>query len=312
MRKTSKKYLIFALFLTSVFSIILLLYLTGCSNSTIVVDGVTYSQINGSYCVSDYDDDMNQISILEECNGKKVTKIGEYAFKGASNLITINIPNSVTDIGVGAFIGCHNLSSVIIPNEVKEIRDYTFYNCYNLKSVSLGENVKTINRYAFYGCEELEAIDCSMVIKFNEFAFSNCIKLKRFVIPDGIKIIPESLFQNDISLTEVIIPASVNVISKEAFMGCESLSTINLPNITVLYKYTFYKCSNLKEIVLPESLKEIQCGCFSECNSLENVTFMLECDWYALDKTRIKINVSDKSKVLSYLKYEQYSFHKSI
>jgi hypothetical protein len=39
---------------------------------------------------------------------------------------------------------------------------------------------------------------------------------------------------------------------------------------------------------------------------------MLECDWYALDKTRIKINVSDKSKVLSYLKYEQYSFHKSI
>ena len=35
--------------------------MTGCSNSTIVIDGVTYSQINNSYCVSDYDDNMNPI-----------------------------------------------------------------------------------------------------------------------------------------------------------------------------------------------------------------------------------------------------------
>ena len=56
-----------------------------------------------------------------------VTSIGEYAFNGLWELVSVTIPNSVESIGEGAFIDCENLSAVVIPESVKSIGVDAFY-----------------------------------------------------------------------------------------------------------------------------------------------------------------------------------------
>ncbi len=79
--------------------------------------------------------------------------------------VNVSIPESVTDdrtgsavtyivkyIGNDAFKGCTDLTSVEIPNSVKDINASAFYGCTSLKSVRIGNHTATIGEKAFYGC----------------------------------------------------------------------------------------------------------------------------------------------------------------
>lgn len=78
-----------------------------------------------------------------------VTRIGDMAFWGNTNLISVSIPNSVTSIGYSSFFGCSRLSSLTIPNGVTSIGDNAFGACSGLSSVIIPNSVTTIGDYAF-------------------------------------------------------------------------------------------------------------------------------------------------------------------
>ena len=78
-----------------------------------------------------------------------VTRIGDMAFCGNTNLISVSIPNSVTSIGYSSFFGCSSLSSLTIPNGVTSIGDNAFGACSGLSSVIIPNSVTTIGDYAF-------------------------------------------------------------------------------------------------------------------------------------------------------------------
>ena len=78
-----------------------------------------------------------------------VTRIGDMAFWGSTNLISVSIPNSVTSIGYSSFFGCSSLSSLTIPNGVMSIGDSAFGGCSGLSSVIIPNSVTTIGDYAF-------------------------------------------------------------------------------------------------------------------------------------------------------------------
>lgn len=74
--------------------------------------------------------------------------------------------------------------------------------------------------------------------------------------------------------TRVEIPSAANYIDNYAcFNG--SLVELNLlnANISIIGKYSFSHCHNLKIIQFPSSLKEICQGAFSFCKELETITF---------------------------------------
>ena len=84
-----------------------------------------------------------------------VTDIGNYAFRGCSNLINITISDNVTSIGNNAFYGCSGLTNIIIPNNITSIGDDVFSGCDHLTSITIPDSIKRIGYMAFYNCNNL-------------------------------------------------------------------------------------------------------------------------------------------------------------
>ena len=118
------------------------LALTACNNTN---NNPTPEETTPDYFLYQLNADGNTCSIvgLINCmdtelvipttyNNKPVTEIGAGAFRNASFLTSIVIPESVTHIGEGAFRGCSNLKSISIPESVTHIGKEAFYECDNL------------------------------------------------------------------------------------------------------------------------------------------------------------------------------------
>ena len=68
------------------------------------------------------------------------------------------IPDNVTYIGDYAFRGCTNITSVTMGENVTSIGSSAFYGCKNCTSITIGENVTSIGNWAFYGCSAMTSL----------------------------------------------------------------------------------------------------------------------------------------------------------
>lgn len=99
-----------------------------------------------------------------------------YSFTG--ELRNITIPDNVKTIGDCAFYGCNQLVSVKFGSGLTVIGKSAFSNCSKLASVKLQDNVSTIETYAFAGCSALNSLTLGKGIKtIGSYAFSNCTNL---------------------------------------------------------------------------------------------------------------------------------------
>ena len=133
-----------------------------------------------------------------------VKSIGEYAFSGCSNLVSVAVPNSVTSIGMYAFKYCPSLESVTLPSNLNYIGQYAFSDCYKLTNVDLPNTLTSIQTGTFQYCE----------------AFTNII------IPNSVTSIGYDAFSGCTSLTDIAIPSSVTLINDRAFTRCNLLANV--------------------------------------------------------------------------------------
>lgn len=85
------------------------------------------------------------------------------------------------------------------------------------------------------------------VISIGESAFSQCEKLTKVTLPNGLKTISDNAFKHCYALTSIDIPSSVETIGQ----------------------YAFDMDENLTKVTLREGLKEIREGAFNQCNVKE-------------------------------------------
>ena len=185
-----------------------------------------------------------------------VTRIGNSAFSGCSQLVSIAIPNSVTNIGDGAFSSCSRLASITIPNSVTHIGNGAFWYCYGLSTVAIPSGVTRIGDNTFYCCDGFTSITIpDNVTSIGYSAFWHCSKLKSITIPGSVTNIEDSAFASCSGLEEVTFLEGVTSIGWWTFSGCTSLESIKIPSsVTRITNKTFEGCDSVKEIVVPGHL----------------------------------------------------------
>ena len=203
-----------------------------------------------------------------------VTRIGQYAFWGCSNLNSITIPDGVTEISYNAFERCSSLTSIVIPDSVTNISNAAFSGCTSLASVTIGNGVTSIANSVFYGCSSLESITIpDSVTSIEDHAFNGCSSLTSVYIPDSVTSIGWTAFSGCASLASITIPDSVTSIGRGAFNGCSGLESISIGSgITTIDYSVFNRCSSLTSIIIPDSVTRIGECAFENCTSLTNIS----------------------------------------
>ena len=233
-------------------------------------DGVTiyYNYINDgkelevTFGSSSYSSYMNEyegnVVIPEEVTymnrTRKVTSIGDSAFRGCPGLTSVTIGNSVTSIGYSAFRGCSGLTSVTIGNSVTSIGEDAFTGCKNLTSVSIGNSVTSIGNSAFSGCSGLTSVTIpNSVTSIGSEAFSYCKGLTSVTIDNSVTSIGSYAFDGCTGLTSVTIGNSVTSIGERAFYNCSGLTSVTIPNsVTNTGENAFGYCTGLKKVIVKD------------------------------------------------------------
>lgn len=100
--------------------------------------------------------------------------------------------------------------------------------------------------------------DNNQITKIPDFAFYNCVSIKKFVSPMKLNSICKYAFFGCSCLTEIFIPETTETIEKGAFCGCLKLKRIKIPaNVKTISDIAFYDCVLLEELNLPNALQSI-------------------------------------------------------
>lgn len=178
--------------------------------------------------------------------GYTVTSIAPNAFRGASELTSVNIRATVGSIGEYTFYDCGNLAAVTLPASVKSIGAYAFAYT-GIKDMALPEGVSSVGERAFFQARQLESIN----------------------IPASLTVIPANMFNYCTSLKSIDFGENVTEIGSNALQNCTALTSVRLPSlITKISDYLFSKCSSLTTLDIPESVTTIGSSAFESCGSL--------------------------------------------
>ena len=179
-----------------------------------------------------------------------VTGIGELAFYGSSNLVSIEFPDFIKSIGSYAFANCIGLTSVSLPEGLTEMTMGTFIGCTGLVSVSFPSNLKSFGTGTFEGCTGLTSLS----------------------LPENLTDTGWGAFRDCTGLVSVDFPSGLTNIGRETFWGCTNLPSVDLPeNLASIGDDAFYTCSSLASIDLPASLSSFGAGVFSGCTGLTSI-----------------------------------------
>ena len=249
------------------------------------------------------------LMIPEKINGRTVTSIGPYAFRGSfvsspireiadlgaipTFLRSIIFPKTLKKISKGAFGSCKTLTSIRLPEELEYIGEEAFEGCASLAALDLPDGLKALGEGAFNGCSSLVSVvlpDALERIAFHEGCayrecgvFCNCSSLKEIrassrnencQIENGALFYGSELIAYPSGRTETHfdVPEGTWSIKGSAFANCESLQTISFPEeLVYVQQYAFAGCSSLTSVEFKRGLWGIYRGAFEGCSSLQSV-----------------------------------------
>lgn len=222
---------------------------------------------DGTVQITKYIGDDVDVVIPSKIKGKKVTRIGAWAFEEyidgpGLSIESVVIPDTVTSIGSEAFSYCDNLKKVTLPSSVTDIGTSAF------RGTSWLETLKKNNDY----------------VVVNNILLASTVTEGEVTIPDGVVTIAGGVFEST-NITNVHFPDSVTVIENLAFNECYKLTHIVLPKkLTYLGDVCFRNCENLVTLVIPKTVNYIGQSTLEQTFYLKKVYYTgSKSDWEKID-----------------------------
>lgn len=180
----------------------------------------------------------------------EANRISDNAFRELKTLETVVLPKTIDYLGNDAFYGCSNLVSVKTFAGLNAIGDYAFYGCSSIKAIELQEGLLSIGGSAFSQCSNLEEINLpNSVYAIGSEAFYYCSSLKSVVLPKNLRAIERYSFSHCSNLESVIIPSNVNRIDYYAFYLCNNLKELRIPPMVEnIGDRAFGGCNNIQDV----------------------------------------------------------------
>ena len=279
-RNTSVKFL--SVILSAVMTVALLPFAATQSFAETSQDGLWHYEIIDSTSVSLVSENgetaylgaNTEITIPSEIDGYTVTKIGENAFAGDTNITAVHIPDTVTFIGMEAFARCSALESIVIPDSVETLDGSVFDSCSSLESITLPDAPVLIDAFSFMGTAYFDNPDnwYDGALYIGNFLVYVDPELQNLSIKDGTRYVLYGAAAGSESLVSVTMTDSVEYIEYGAFYGCPVLESVRLSdNLHEISEMLFEDCSSLNNINLPLALDTICEGAFRNCTALEEI-----------------------------------------
>ena len=274
-------------------------------------DEYTYScNINGVTANFTYNlNEENKIEKLKCTNSSELT--GNVTIPGLIE------GKEVVTIGDNAFKGASNITGVVVPDSVKTIEYNAFTDCTNLKDVNLGK-IESLSFAVFKNCTALTSIKIPNTLKQGAVSkiFTNCSNLTNITLEDGLTVIPSFLCAGT-AITEITVPDSVKTIDYSAFEDCTNLKDVNLGKIESLSFDVFKNCTALTSIKIPNTLKQGAVSkIFTNCSNLTNITLedglTVIPSYLCADTAITEITIPDSVKTIEYSAFEDCTNLKKI
>ncbi len=240
------------------------------------IDNYEYKNLtDGTIEVTKYVGSDSVIEIPAEIEGKKITSIGQEAFRLCADITKVTIPDGVTNIGKQAFWRCAGLTEVTLPSSVVSIGYAAFCDCSSLREILIPDTVRSIEDHLFDGCGSLkEVIIPDSVVSIGEAAFQFCTNLGKIRMSDNVASIGELAFNGCEKLMEINLSYKIDCIERGVFWNCSSLEKISLPNdVTSIKGSAFISCYKLTQIRISKNLEKIESNAFFYCDRLEDVYY---------------------------------------
>lgn len=153
------------------------------------------------------------------------------------------------------------------------VGSYAFYFS-EVTKVTLPDTVTEIGFAAFKDCRLMEEIHLSApLFKILDYAFSQCISLKRVELPSEVSDLGEAAFERCYALEEITMQNKLKNIRARAFSECRSLTTVVVPDsVRSMGGAVFEYCVALEKAKLSRNVSEIKFSMFTHCRSLKYLT----------------------------------------
>ena len=200
-------------------------------------------------------------------NGKEysVIAIGERAFSGNEELLSVVLPGSIVSIEDQAFWSCSKFKSLTVPASVRFLRNLPFGYLPSLEYLAVEEGNPVYDSRG--GCNAI----------INTQKNSLIVGCKSTVIPDGVETIADCAFVtgggywDEHETLELDVPGSVKVIEMQAFAGCRQLSAVTLHEGLESIGARAFCGTSVSRIVIPASVSKIDATAFQACDSLRSI-----------------------------------------
>ena len=235
-----------------------------------------------------------------------VTSVGADAFYACSKLASVTIMGGNISIYSKAFFDCNNINNVVTSSienwlSISFNTEYSNPLCYahklyidnnEVNELIIPNTISKINNYQFYGCESIKKVKIpNSITNIGTMAFRLCYNIVEVANLSSLSISAgdsnygfvayySSVVYNDDD-NDKIVNDGVVLYYKENeeeyhVIGLidKTITDIQLnQNVTIIRKYAFYKCNNVKNIIIPKNVTTIEDFAFGECTDLLTVTF---------------------------------------